>query len=267
MATWSPRIRRTAEGGHMKTFSRGTQAVGAAWCAALLSLPAAGFAQVPAPPPTQSAAEAEKAKIAAEERARNIAQAMEANARSLTLFDRSGKVAGSVGSRGIYTQPVFSVDRSKVAVIRADLDKETNDLWVIDIASGKEVQITAAKPREGVQAPAWSPDGKQVAYVALRGSRYNIFRKAADGSGDEELLYAHPGGPIVLTDWSLDGRVLSFYSSDLAASTLYLLPLEGSRQPIEAAKSESQLLAARLSPDGRLLAYRSDRKSTRLNSS
>ena len=71
-------------------------------------------------------------------------------------------------------------------------------------------------------------------------------------------MYVHPGGPIVLTDWSLDGRYLSFYESDLAGSRLYLLPAEGDRKPIETAKSEKEMLAARLSPDSRLLAYRSN---------
>ena len=230
-----------------------------ALCAALLLIPTAGFAQAQALQASQTKpADDEKAKQAAAERARNIAQAFEVNARALSLFDRSGKVVSPVGSRGIYNQPVLSPDRTRVAVIKADLEKETNDLWVIDVASGKEIQITTTKPREGASAPAWSPDGRQVAYVSLRGSRYSIFRKPSDGSGQEELLYAHPGGPIVLTDWSLDGRVLSFYSSDLAASVLYLLPVEGDRQPIEIARSESQMLAARLSPDSQLLAYRSN---------
>jgi Tol biopolymer transport system component len=228
---------------------------GAALCASLLN-PAPGRAQN-APQPAEPA-QTDRARQEAAERARQIAQAFEANARVLTLFDRSGQTVGTIGTRGIYQQPVLSPDRSRVAVIRADLQNETNDLWVLDAASSREVQITNNKPREGTSAPAWSPDGRYVAYVALRGSRYNILRRAADGSGEEELLYAHPGGPIVLTDWSLDGRLLSFYASDLSGSTLYLLPVDGVRQPIEAAKSEKEVVAARLSPDARLLAYRSN---------
>ena len=97
-----------------------------------------------------------------------------------------------------------------------------------------------------------------MAYVALRGSRYTILRKLSDGSGAEETIYAHEGGPIVLTDWSLDGRYLSFYTTDLSGSTLFLLPVDGDRKPIETAKSDKEMVAARLSPDSRLLAYRSN---------
>lgn len=238
----------------MKRLVRGIVA-GASACALFVFVPAPAAAQAAAP---AAQGQAERSKEEAEARARQIAQVFEANARVLTLFDRTGKEVATVGQRGLYQQPVFSADRSRVAVIRADLQNETSDLWVLDVASGKEVQITTNKPREATTAPAWSPDGTYVAYVALRGSRYNIFRRASDGSGEEELLYAHPGGPIILTDWSLDGRLLSFSASDLSGSTLYLLPVDGDRQPQAAAKSDKEIIAARLSPDARLLAYRSN---------
>ena len=69
----------------------------------------------------------------------------------------------------MYNQPVQSPDRNRVAVIKPDLNKETNDLWVLDVATGKGTQITFSQSRESASSPAWSPDGSQVAYVALRG--------------------------------------------------------------------------------------------------
>ena len=192
------------------------------------------------------------------ERARNNARQLEQNARTLTLFDRAGKVVTTIAERHIFNQPTLSPDAKRIALIKPDLDKETLDVWVYDIATGKGVQLTSNKQREGVQSPAWSPDGRFVAYVALRGSRYTILRKLSDGSGAEETIYPHEGGPIVLTDWSLDGRYLSFYTTDLSGSTLFLLPIDGDRRPIETAKSDKEMVAARLSPDSRLLAYRSN---------
>src|ERR1043165_722362 len=106
----------------------------AAAMVALLS-PARAFAQLPQDP-------AERAKV--------IAQILEVNARQLTLFDRSGQAVGVVGPRDMYNQPVLSPDGKRVAVIKADLDKENNDLWVIDVATGKGVQITStSQAREG----------------------------------------------------------------------------------------------------------------------
>jgi Tol biopolymer transport system component len=226
-------------------------------CAACLSVPVLAAAQGP------PVSETDRAKTEAEVRARAIERNTRENARQLTLFDKQGKVVSTVGDRSLYNQPVLSPDVTRVAVIKADLAKETNDLWVVDLGTGRGTQITTSKAREPVQAPAWSPDGTQLAFVGLRGSRFGIYRKPATGDGEEELIYQHAGGPIVLTDWSLDGRMLSFYASDLSGSTLYLVPLDGDRKPIEVTHSESQVVAARLSPDARWLAYRSNEKDNR----
>ena len=229
-------------------------------CAVFLcsTAPAAQAPTAQTPAPAAVAGNADKAKELAAERVRNAARTLEQNGRTVTLFDRTGKVVSTLAERHIFNQPVLSPDRARVAVIKPDLVNETADLWVYDLATSKGIQITATKPRETAQAPAWSPDARYVAYVSLRGSRYNIYRKPSDGSGQEELLYSHEGTPIVLTDWSLDGRYMSFYASDLGGSTLYLLPVEGDRKPFEVVKSEKEILGARLSPDSRLLAYRSD---------
>ena len=114
------------------------------------------------------------------ERAKVIAQIFAANARQLTLFDREGKEVSVVGPRDLYNQPVLSPDGKRVAVIKADLDKETNDLWVFDVATGKGTQITSSQAREAATSPAWSPDGSQVAYVALRDGPLRSVSKSFD---------------------------------------------------------------------------------------
>ena len=126
------------------------------------------------------------------ERARVIAQILEANARQLTLFDRRGQAVGTVGLRDLYNQPVLSPDAKRVAVVKPDLDKEANDLWVIDVATARATQITTSKSREGANSPAWSPDGGTLAYVALRDGYFGVYRKAlhagrAGGTAVQEL--------------------------------------------------------------------------------
>src|SRR5215467_13923880 len=83
-----------------------------------------------------------------EERAKVIAQIMQANARQVTLFDREGKELNAVGPRDLFAQPVFSPDAKRVAVIRQDLEKENNDLWIVDVATGKTTKITNSGERE-----------------------------------------------------------------------------------------------------------------------
>ena len=209
--------------------------------AAILLWPTAGEAQLPRDP-------VERAKV--------IAQIFDANARQLTLFDRAGNEVARIGARDLYTQPVISPDKTRIAVIKADLDKETNDLWVIDIATANAMRITTSQTREGANAPVWSPDSRQVAYVRLRDAYYGLYRNAADGQGTEELILKN-SGPMTLTDWSMDGRYLSYFSTDLGGGALFAVALDGTgeRKPIEILKSKSQLQGPRLSPDSRYVAY------------
>ena len=196
-------------------------------CATLLLAPLQSEAQLPRDPV---------------ERARVISQIMETQSRQLTLFDRQGQTIGVVGPRDLYNQPVFSPDAKRMAVVKPDLDKETNDLWVIDVASAKGIQITSSQPREGANSPAWSPDGNQVAYVALRQGYFGLYRKASNGQGTEELLYKN-SAPMTLTDWSQDGRHLTYFSTDLSGGGLYALPLERTGRA-EADRGLSQQVAS-----------------------
>jgi Tol biopolymer transport system component len=188
-----------------------------------------------------------------------IAQIMEMNARQLTVFDRQGQVVAVVGARDLYNQPVFSPDARQMAFIKPDLEKETNDLWIVDVESARGRQITVSKSREGASSPAWSPDGNYVAYVALRDGYFGLYRKAASGDGAEELLYKN-SAPMTLTDWSQDGRHLTYFSTDLSGGGLFALPLDvqGERKPIEVLRNKSQLQGPRLSPDNRFMSYTSN---------
>ena len=212
--------------------------------AVLLLAPAASQAQLPRDPV---------------ERARVVSQIMEMNARQLTLFDRQGRPVSTVGTRDLYNQPVLSPDATRTVVGKNDLEKENSDLWVIDNASGKAIQLTVSKTRENAGSPAWSPDGKQIAYVALRDGYFGVYRKASNAQGEDELLYKG-SAPMTLTDWSQDGKYLTYFSTDLSGGGVYALPLAGSgeRKPIEILRNKSQNQGPRLSPDSRIAAFTSN---------
>jgi len=191
-------------------------------------------------------------------KAKQIAKQFENNATVMTLYDRTGKQTGAAfGDRALYGEAALSPDRTHVAMVKNDLENETADLYVLDIASGKGTRLTTSKRTEFVQSPIWSPDGKQLAYVQIRDGVEGVYRRQADGSGAEELLYKNPSAFLGLSDWSLDGRYLSFSNSDLSGGALYVLPLTGSeaREPREVFRGKLPLAAPRFSPDGRYLSY------------
>src|SRR5687768_13666689 len=235
----------------MKKYRTAMIAASATVAAIFLLAPLAGFGQ----------SDAEKAKARAAQRDRGIALAREHNAQILTLYDRQGKVVDIVEERDFYNQPTISPDKTRIAVVKNHPETETQDIWVIDVATEKGTKITnASERRELSRAPVWSPDGKQLAYVSLRAGSEALYRKSANGEGAEELLYKHAGFGMNLMGWSLDGRYLSYFTTDLTGGILYLLPLEatGERKPVEAFRSTSTVQGARLSPDSRFLSYMSN---------
>ena len=235
----------------MKKYRTAMIAASTTVAAIFLLAPLAGFGQ----------SDAEKAKARAAQRARGIALARENNAQILTLYDRQGKVVDIVEERDFYNQPTISPDKTRIAVIKNHPETETQDVWVMDVATGKGTRITnASQSRELSRAPVWSPDGKQLAYVSLRAGTEGLYRRASNGEGPEELLYKHAGFGMNLMAWSLDGRYLSYFTADLSGGILYLLPLEGTgeRKPTEAFRSTSTVQGARLSPDSRFLSYMSN---------
>lgn len=228
------------------------------WIATAIAAVSTALLLAPIASRGQSAEDAKKARGKAA-KAKRISENFKLNARTLTVFDRQGEVVTTVGERGLFNVPFFSPDGKRLAVVKNDQEKETIDLWVYDVATGKGTQVTFSKRRERVQAPVWSPDGKELAFVAVRSGNFGLYRKRADGQGSEELIYQLPGigNP---TDWSADGRYLTYTSSDLSGGTIFAVPLTGTgeRKPIEIFHSQFQLQGGGLSPDGRWVAYTSN---------
>ncbi len=83
--------------------------------------------------------------------------------------------------------------------------------------------------------------------------------RRSSGEGTEDLLFKN-SAPMTLTDWSQDGRYLTYFSTDLTGGALFALPLEaqGERKPIEVLRNKSQLQGPRLSPDSRFMTYTSN---------
>jgi Tol biopolymer transport system component len=170
---------------------------------------------------------------------------------TLTVFDRAGKEVRTL-DRGVYTSPAWSPDGTRVAAI-----KDTRQVWVVDANSGKSIQLAANQPEDVVTGLVWSPDGRQVAFHVRKIDQELIYRVGVDGTGTAELVSRLPGFGLTLNDWSPDGRYLIYYSQQLAGNRLFALPVTPEPKPIEIMKSDLPINAARISPDGRLIAYQS----------
>jgi len=176
------------------------------------------------------------------------------------VFDRTGKVVSTVGQPGVYSQPNISPDGKHIVVMRNDLQTGNQDIWTYDLATGQGKAVTNDTPPEN--APIWSPDGSKVAYVSTRQSYAGIYRKAWDGAGEEELLFRYtPGAGMVLTDWSPDGKFVTFFTG-----VLLLVPVANNqpaleRKAIDWLREDYDVIQGRFSPDGKYMAYLSNEKN------
>jgi Tol biopolymer transport system component len=148
------------------------------------------------------------------------------SARRLTRYD------GDVG-------PEWSPDGTKVLFLRTTEEEAACGLpacaqsWVIDADGRNARRLTPLD--EDVEAPAWSPDGRRIAFA-----KRDLGRESAEGSDYEADIYvmkADGTEPTRLTDragwestpsWSPDGDQIAFSTEDGEEGDIFVVNSDGS---------------------------------------
>jgi hypothetical protein len=192
----------------------------------------------------------------------------------LTWFDRKGQMLAAAGDRGLYNSVDLSPDGTRVAFSRVSpetaggrSDRAAYEMWVYDFARRTSTRLTSLASD---WLATWSPDGRRIIFSSDRGgSVFNLYRKAADGAGNEDVVFSSNEDKSA-QDWSRDGNFLlysvtangrrSFF--DGASHDLWVLPLTpvnpSGNRPEPYLKTEFNETQGRFSPDGRFVAYVSD---------
>ena len=86
----------------------------------------------------------------------------------------------------------------------------------------------------------------------------NIYQKAANGAGNEELLVKSNEDKYA-TDFSRDGQFLAYSSlNPKTAFDLWVLPLKGAGKPLTFLRSQFGEVVGQFTPDGKWMAYQSN---------
>jgi hypothetical protein len=176
----------------------------------------------------------------------------------LVWIDRAGGIASEVASPGPYMEAALSRDGRKVVAQRM-LGTGRIGLWVFDTGAHDRGQPLTTLA-ESTFSPVWSPDSKSILYRARGGAAKGgtLARRAASGTGTEEVFLS--GGPerCFLNDWSPDGRTVLFEQyGESTGSDVWALEARPPHKVWPVLQGAHDEAHARFSPDGRLFAYTS----------
>jgi tricorn protease len=125
------------------------------------------------------------------------------------------------------------------------------DLFTVPAEHGATRDLTETSNADE-DHPAWSPDGKLVAYTTDVNGEQQIAIRGAEGAGPEKILTHFTSGFYYAPVWSPDGKRLVFPDGN---HRLWLLDVNGGAPKQVAQNTYSEIHDEGFSPDGRWLAY------------
>ena len=187
-------------------------------------------------------------------------KAVAAAAEQLVWYDRMGRVDGRVGASGNYGNVDISPKGDRAAV---DITSNGNrDVWVIDLARDVPSRISVDAAQDW--SSAWSPNGERLVFASARNNINQIYEKASTGNGTETLVPTE-GAPAIPVYWSPNNDYIVFSRLRNTAAGGYdtwLLPITGDRKPKPFLESQFDKFHARVSPDGRYIAFATNETGT-----
>jgi TolB protein len=148
------------------------------------------------------------------------------------------------GDKGVFSTRIAYVTRAgrRYTLRIADADGE-----------GGQVALQSGEP---IISPAWSPDGRELAYVSFEAQKATVWTQ--DVISGQRRQVANFRGSNSAPAWSPDGRQLVVTLSRDGVSQLYVMPREGGT-PQRLTTSNAIDTEATFAPGGRTIYFVSDR--------
>ena len=170
---------------------------------------------------------------------------------NLGWFDRDGAPLGTLALPTALFNPRISPDGSRL--LSSGTVTSNPGLWLARLDREQFLRLET-----DAMGPVWSHDGERIAFTSRRG--LDVIVRAADG--DQRDVLASDDNVKILNDWTPDGTALLYTRHDAATGLdLWLTDVRSgrSRSLLATQHNETQ---ARISPDGRFVAYASDETGT-----
>jgi serine/threonine protein kinase len=170
------------------------------------------------------------------------------------------RIVPFTSSAGDKDFPAMSPDGNEVAFSwqgEKSTDPNIHNIYVQLVGAGSPLRITSARASD--LSPAWSPDGRFIAFEREAGQSYAYFIVPSLGGPERKLANAYPaayGGGI---SWSPDGKYLAVADGgspkDSRAGIFFVSVESGERRDSGIEPPAPFIVGPAFSPDGKYLAF------------
>ena len=167
-----------------------------------------------------------------------------------TWVARDGRVLSTVGTPARQFGVELSPDRQQLATFRDD------EIWTLDLARTVPIRVTRGV---GNRHPIWSPDATQILSL-FQGRGLGTFDIVATVvSTGNSATRRQATNMVKPVGWTHDGRVVWIEAapSATAGDAIWTMPVDGDPAPL--LQDGGKIFEARVSPDGRWIAYSTNR--------
>ena len=189
--------------------------------------------------------------------------------RMLVWMDRSGKTSPLAGDTvtsrtGRENMVKLSPDNKRIAYSSGG-DGAEDDIWTLDLDRNLRLRLTTNPSVDHL--PTWSPDGTRVLFDSHRsGAGSELYEIPSSGATQERLVLKLEGSKdfIAAVDWSRDGSTALFQRAPTGGPpwAIWALPFTGDKKPFLYKESASDNVGAKMSPNGRFVAYSTNDSGT-----